>query len=113
MPRNQVQVQKGLNFIEFNRRYGREEQCHAALIAMRWPDGFVCPEITTKRIRRGTFTSVGDLIAAIRDYLDRHNAAPKPFRWHKTAAAILEKERRALNKLDTIKTGCQALESGH
>ena len=70
-------------------------------------------EITTKRIRRGTFTSVGDLIAAIRDYLDRHNAAPKPFRWHKTAAAILEKERRALNKLDTIKAGCQALESEH
>jgi transposase len=70
-------------------------------------------EITTKRMRRGTFTSVGDLIAAIRDYLDRHNAAPKPFRWHKTAAAILEKVRRALNKLDTIKTGCQALESEH
>jgi ribosomal protein L37AE/L43A len=44
MPRNQVQFQKGLNLIEFNRRYGREEQCHAALIAMRWPDGFVCPE---------------------------------------------------------------------
>jgi ribosomal protein L37AE/L43A len=44
MPRNQVQFQKGLNFIEFSRRYGTEEQCHAALIAMRWPGGFVCPQ---------------------------------------------------------------------
>src|SRR5262249_60951634 len=25
------------------RRYGTDEQCHAALIKMRWPDGFVCP----------------------------------------------------------------------
>ena len=28
---------------EFLRRYGTEDQCHAALVAMRWPDGFVCP----------------------------------------------------------------------
>ena len=43
MARNPVQFQKGLSLIEFNRRYGTDEQCHAALIAMRWPDGFVCP----------------------------------------------------------------------
>jgi hypothetical protein len=24
--------------------YGTEVQCHAALIEMRWPDGFVCPK---------------------------------------------------------------------
>jgi ribosomal protein L37AE/L43A len=44
MPRNKVQFQKGLSFVEFSGRYGCEEQCHAALIAMRWPDGFVCPQ---------------------------------------------------------------------
>ena len=44
MPRNKVQFQKGLSFVEFCRRYGTEEQCHAELIAMRWPDGFVCPK---------------------------------------------------------------------
>jgi ribosomal protein L37AE/L43A len=44
MPRNKVQFQKGLSFIEFSRRYGTDEQCHTALIAMRWPDGFVCPQ---------------------------------------------------------------------
>ncbi len=40
MGRNAVQFQKGLSKAEFLRRYGSEEQCHAA---MRWPDGFVCP----------------------------------------------------------------------
>jgi transposase len=42
-------------------------------------------EITTKRIRRGVFRSVGELEDAIRDYLDQHNADPKPFVWTKTA----------------------------
>ncbi|MFT5511352.1 MAG: ribosomal protein L37AE/L43A/transposase-like protein [Hyphomicrobiaceae bacterium] len=44
MARNAVQFQKGLSFAEFMQRYGTEEQCHAALIAMRWPDGFRCPK---------------------------------------------------------------------
>ena len=44
MARNAVQFQKGLDMAEFNRRYGTEERCHAALVAMRWPDGFVCPK---------------------------------------------------------------------
>jgi len=49
MPRNKVQFQKGLSFAEFCRRYGTEEQCHAELIAMRWPDGFVCPKCGGKK----------------------------------------------------------------
>lgn len=44
MPRNKVQFQKGLSFVEYCQRYGTEEQCHAELIAMRWPKGFVCPK---------------------------------------------------------------------
>jgi transposase len=70
-------------------------------------------EITRKRIRRGTFTSVADLEAAIEDYLRRHNANPKPFVWSKPAKVILENERRALDLLDLIKTGYQASESEH
>jgi transposase len=38
-------------------------------------------EITDKRIRRGTFKSVPDLIAAIKDYLDNHNQNPRVFVW--------------------------------
>ena len=36
-------------------------------------------EITRERIRRGTFTSVAELKEAIMEYLENHNAAPKPF----------------------------------
>jgi hypothetical protein len=44
MSRDPVQFQKGLSLAEFNARYGSGKQCHAALIAMRWPEGFVCPK---------------------------------------------------------------------
>ena len=62
-------------------------------------------EITNKRIRRGVFKSVGELEDAIRDYLDRHNADPKPFQWTKTAKTILDKEARAKDKLDQLRLG--------
>ena len=51
--------------------------------------------ITDKRIRRGVFKSVGELETAIMDYLDQHNAQPKPFVWTKSAGEILEKVARA------------------
>jgi len=70
-------------------------------------------EITAKRIRRGSFSSVNDLEAAIYDYLLRHNAKPKPFVWTKTATQILDKERRAFGALETIRTGYQASDSEH
>ena len=40
---NRVQFQRGLPMAEFMERYGTQEQCHAALVASRWPNGFVCP----------------------------------------------------------------------
>lgn len=46
---NQVQFQRGLPMVEFMERYGTQEQCHAALVASRWPDGFVCPECGCRR----------------------------------------------------------------
>jgi len=51
-------------------------------------------EITDKAIRRGVFTSVPDLIAAIEAYLNAHNANPKPFVWTATAKDILAKVER-------------------
>jgi transposase len=62
-------------------------------------------EITGKRIRRGVFRSVAELEAAIDDYLLRHNATAKPYVWTKTAKDILARERRALEKLQTITAG--------
>lgn len=56
-------------------------------------------DLTQKRLRRGVFRSVGELIAAIEEYLAHHNEAPKPFIWKKTSRDILEKVTRARQAL--------------
>jgi transposase len=58
-------------------------------------------EITRNRIRRGVFKSVAELKAAITDYLEKHNADPKPFVWTKSAGEILEKVARAKQALES------------
>ena len=60
-------------------------------------------EITARRIRRGSYSSVDDLEDAIYDYLILHNTKPKPFVWSKSAEDILRRERRALDALDEIR----------
>ena len=50
--------------------------------------------ITRQAIRRGTFTSVGDLEDAIRDFIDAYNDRAKPFTWTKNADTILTKVSR-------------------
>jgi transposase len=58
-------------------------------------------EITRDRIRRGAFKSVAELKAAIMQYLENHNADPKPFLWTKSASQILEKVARAKQALES------------
>ena len=60
-------------------------------------------EVTSRRIRRGSYSSVDDREAAIYDYLAHHNERPKPFKWTKTVEDILTRERRALDRLDEIR----------
>jgi len=55
-------------------------------------------EITEKRIRRGVFRSVAALEAAIREYLERHNAAPEPFVWTADADLILNRIKRVCER---------------
>lgn len=43
MPMNRIQVDLGVSMPEFFACYGTEAQCEAALIKVRWPDGFACP----------------------------------------------------------------------
>jgi len=50
--------------------------------------------ITRQAIRRGTFTSVKDLIAAIEAFIDGWNERCHPFVWTKTADEILTKAHR-------------------
>ena len=54
---NKVQFQRGLPLADFMARYGTQEQCHAALVASRWPLGFVCP--TCNATRHSTFERKG------------------------------------------------------
>jgi hypothetical protein len=41
---NKVQFQKGLSMMEFIALSGTQAQCHAALVASRWPEAFVCTD---------------------------------------------------------------------
>lgn len=50
--------------------------------------------ITRQAIRRGTFTSVKDLIGAIETFIDAWNDRCQPFVWTKTADEILTKANR-------------------
>ena len=59
-------------------------------------------EITDKRIRRGVFKSVDALVAAITDYVEATNAAPKPFVWTASVETILAKVNRANEALETL-----------
>jgi transposase len=58
-------------------------------------------EITRKRIRRGTFRSVPELIKAINDYIRQNNKHPKPFIWTATADSILRKIKHCKEALKT------------
>jgi transposase len=51
-------------------------------------------EITRKRIRRGVFKSVSELIQAIQEFIRSNNQNPKPFVWTKKVEQILEKVGR-------------------
>src|SRR5689334_12332844 len=50
--------------------------------------------ITRQAIRRGSYNSVKDLIAAIETYIDAWNERCQPFVWTKTADQILAKAQR-------------------
>ena len=58
-------------------------------------------DISENRLRRGVFTSVPDLVAAIDEYVAHHNANPKPFIWTKSARDILQKVIRANARLSS------------
>ena len=63
-------------------------------------------ELTGKRIRRGTFYSVDDLIQAINEFTAAWNQDPKPFVWTATVNSIVEKLKRCRQTLEQIQPGC-------
>ena len=51
-------------------------------------------EITDRRLRRGTFRSVQQLVQAIGCYIRERNKVPKPFVWAAKPTSILSKTKR-------------------
>jgi len=59
-------------------------------------------EITERRLRRGTFSSVEALVAAIETWAEHWNDDPRPFVWHKAAHDIDKKVRRGRAALQQV-----------
>lgn len=49
MAMNKIQFQAGLSMRDFQRQYGTDEQCEAAVFASRWPQGWNCPRCAGAR----------------------------------------------------------------
>jgi transposase len=62
-------------------------------------------DLTTKRLRRGVFTSVPSLIEAINKYVELHNENPNPIIWTAKAQDILQKVMRANGRLSAKQNG--------
>jgi transposase len=52
-----------------------------------------------KRLKRGVFISVKDLIQKIEDFIKHYNNHPKPFKWVKTSQEILAKAKRPVKAI--------------
>ena len=61
-------------------------------------------ELTDRRLRRGTFTSVPALVEAIQLWAEHWNEEPKPFVWHAAAEEIIAKVRRGRAALTQAKS---------
>jgi len=55
--------------------------------------------ITDKAIRRGSFTSVKQLVQRIDQFVKHHNAHSQSFRWTATADSIHEKLHRLCSRI--------------
>ncbi len=58
-------------------------------------------EITSKRIRRGSFKNVKELIKAIKQYIESHNQNPKVFVWTASVENIMRKISKCKDLLVT------------
>lgn len=58
-------------------------------------------EITSKRIRRGSFKNVKELIAVINQYIHCHNQNPKAFVWTASVESIMRKISKCKDPLVT------------
>ena len=69
-------------------------------------------ELTGKAVRRGNFSSVPSLIAAVVEFIEQWNQKPKPLVWTAKAEDILAKIQRCQRRLEQIKPGGTQARSG-
>ena len=60
-------------------------------------------DLTHKRIRRGTFRSVKEVIDAVMTFIEKHNHDSTPYLWKAKAEEIIEKVKRARAALQNVK----------
>jgi hypothetical protein len=58
--------------------------------------------LTRQRLKRGVFSGIVDLQAAINRFLAETNENPEPFTWTADPDAIIEKVRRGKRALESI-----------
>jgi len=56
--------------------------------------------ITDKAIRRGSFSSVKDLVAKVDHFVTKYNTTCRPFTWTATADSILAKLYRITSRIN-------------
>ena len=59
-------------------------------------------EITRKRIRRGVFKSIQELVALIEEYIRHNNEDPKPFVWTKKVEQAPDKVNCCKGVIETV-----------
>jgi transposase len=75
--------------------------CSWANLIERW-----FAELTSKRIRRGSFYNVDELVTAIQEFLKAWNEHPRPFVWTATIESIVAKLAGCRQTLEQIQPGC-------
>ena len=58
--------------------------------------------LSKRRLRRGSFSSLVDLQAAISRYLAQHNTDPRPFVWTAEPEGIIEKVRHGYQPSQSV-----------
>ena len=61
-------------------------------------------DLSEQQLRRGVFRSVSELEEAVMAYIEKHNEAPAPFIWTKSANDILEKVKRGRQTLNMLQS---------
>jgi hypothetical protein len=61
-------------------------------------------DLSERKLKRGVFQSLDELIREVKGYIEVHNKKPKHFIWTASATDILAKVKRARLSMDKLQT---------